>query len=294
MSRTTGSRGAFWLALLVAALAAPASGAGLLWGGGSGPWEFSTLRGVGVRMLGRGLYRFDTLFTGAGFRGQDLVTLFLGVPALVLAAALHRRGSQRGSALLLGVLGWFLYAYASMSLGAAYNPLFLLYVALSSASFFALAATFASLELDAGLLPRQGPAVFLFAGGALTLVVWLAPLLQALAAGRPPKLLASYTTLVTDALDLGLITPAAILGGILILRRSALGYRIAFPLLGIILFLLPVIVLSTVFQVRAGVAFSPGEIAGPIAGFAALGLSAVWVLAAIVAKVPAVNPKAGG
>jgi hypothetical protein len=294
MSRTAGSRAAFWLALLVAALAMAASGAGLLWGGGSCPWEFSTLRGGVARMFGRGLYRYDTLFTGAGFRGQDLVTLFLGVPALVLAAALHRRGSRRVSALLLGVLGWFLYAYASMSLGAAYNPLFLLYVALFSASFFALAATFGSLELDAGRLPRRGPAVFLFAGGVVTLVVWLAPLLQGLAAGRPPELLASYTTLVTDVLDLGLITPAAILGGVLILRRSAMGYRIAFALLGIILFLLPAIILSTLFQLRAGVDFTAGEVIGPIAGFAALGLSAVWVLAAIISKIPAVNPKAGG
>ena len=119
----------------------------------------------------------------------------------------------------------------------------------------------------------------------MTLAVWLAPLLGALAGGRPPKLLASYTTVVTDVLDLGLIAPAAIVGGVLILRRSALGYRIAFALLGIILFLLPVIVLSTVFQVRAGVSFTAGEIVGPIAGFAVLGLFAIRVLAALLSGI---------
>ncbi len=206
---SAGSRAAFWLALLVAALAAAASAAGLLWGGGSGPWEFPTLRGQGAWMLGQGLYRHDTLFAGAGYQGQDLVTLCLGVPA-----------------------------------------------------------------------------AFLFAGGAITLAVWLVPLLGVMAAGRPPDLLDSYTTMVTDALDLGLITPAAILGGVLILRREALGYRIALGLLGIILFLMPVIVLSTVFQARAGVSFTAGEIAGPVAGFALLGLFAAWVLAALLSAIP--------
>ncbi len=277
---------AFWLALVVAALAAAASAAGLLWAGGGGPWEFLTLRGQGAWMMGQGLYRHDTLFVGAGYQGQDLVTFFLGVPALVLAAGLHRRGSRRGSALLLGVLGWFLYAYASMSLGAAYNPLFLLYIALFSASFFALAAAFGSLELDVGPLPRRGPAAFLFAGGAVTLGVWLVPLLRVMAVGHPPDLLASYTTMVTDVLDLGLITPACILGGVLILRRRPLGYRIALVLLGIILLLLPVIVLSTVYQTRAGVTFTAGQIAGPIAGFTVLGLFAAWALAELLSKIP--------
>jgi hypothetical protein len=53
-----------------------------------------------------------------------------------------------------------------------------------------------------------GPAaLFMFASGLVTLVIWLTPLLSALVQGQPPALLNSSTTMVTDALDLGIITP---------------------------------------------------------------------------------------
>lgn len=99
-----------------------------------------------------------------------------------------------------------------------------------------------------------------------------------IAQGQPPKLLDSYTTSVTDVLDLGIITPAAFLSGVLVLRRAAAGYLMAFPLLGIIVILAPAIAASTVSQLSAGVSFSTGEIVGPIAGFTILGVLAIWFL----------------
>jgi len=285
------SRAAFWLCILIAVMAASAAATGLFWENGSGPRSFETLRGETARMFGRGLYRYDSLFSGANYRGQDAVTLFLGVPLLLLASAFYRRGSLKGGLLLTGILAFFLYAYASMALGAAYNPLFLLYVALFSAGFFALILTLSSIgTLPSGVverLPRLGPALFMFAGGAVTLVVWLSPLVASMVAGRPPELLGSYATMVTDALDLAIITPATVLTGALILRRSSRGYTFAFPLLGIIIMLLPTITLGTVSQIRAGVSYGIGEIVGPIAGFALLGALAIWVLIGILRRLPA-------
>jgi hypothetical protein len=43
---------------------------------------------------------------------------------------LYRRGSLRGRLLLIGILTYFLYVYASIAFGAAYNALFLVYVGL--------------------------------------------------------------------------------------------------------------------------------------------------------------------
>jgi len=40
---------------------------------------------------------------------------------------LYQRGSMGGQLLLTGTLGYFLYLYASMALGAAYNRLFVVY-----------------------------------------------------------------------------------------------------------------------------------------------------------------------
>jgi hypothetical protein len=100
--------------------------------------------------------------------------------------------------------------------------------------------------------------------------------------GEPPPLLGTYTTLVTETLDLALIAPTTILAGVLILRRRALGYRLAFPLFGIIVLLTPTIAAATASQVAAGIEFTPGQIAGPIAAFVAMGLLSVWAGAAII------------
>ena len=112
--------------------------------------------------------------------------------------------------------------------------------------------------------------------------VWLEPLTSAALAGQPPKLLDSYTTMVTYALDLALIVPACFVVGNLIIRRSARGYVFAFPLLVLIVMLAPVIAAQTYRQVSAGVSFTPGEMIGPIAGFVTLGLIAIANIRAIL------------
>jgi hypothetical protein len=280
------------LCSLVGALALFAAGAGLFWPDGGSPYSFTTPRGESVTLHGQGLYRYDSLFTAAGYKGQDAAMLFLGIPLLAISTVLYRRGSFRGGLLLTGVLAWFLYAYLSMAFGAAYNSLFLVYVALFSASFFAFVLLITSIDLQ-GLppqvlarLPRRGPATFMFAAGLVTLFVWLGPLVGGIIEGRPPDLLGHYTTMVTDAIDLAVITPTTIVAGALILRRNPVGYLVAFPLLGLIVMLLPAIVLMTVFQVQASVVFTPGEIVGPIAGFGVLGLFATWVIVAILRHIP--------
>ena len=50
---------------------------------------------------------------------------------------------------LSGVLAYFLYNYGSMAIGAAYNSLFLIYVALFSASLFGLVLVLTSLAVQA-------------------------------------------------------------------------------------------------------------------------------------------------
>lgn len=283
----TPSRAVVRLALLIALLALVAAGAGLL-GQEGAPTSFTTLRGETVTLYGRGLYRLDSLMAGAGYLGQDAVVLFLGLPLLLYATYLYRRRSLRGSLLLTGTLGVFLYVYASMAFGAAYNPLFLLYTGLFSASLFAFVLAFTSIDLEALVthirpeIPRRGPAIFMFAGGLITLFVWGGPLLSALLNGGAPAPLDAYTTMVTSAFDLAVITPSCFITGSLLWKRRPLGLVLAFPLLVLIIMLVPMIILMTLSQLAAGVVFTIPEIVGPIAGFAILGLFAIWVLVALL------------
>lgn len=284
------------LAGLIAALALVAAGAGLFWNDPGARFAFTTLRGQTVQIYGQGLYRYDTVFSAAGNKGTDAVTLLFGIPLLLLAAVRYRRGSLRGGLLLMGMLLYFLYVYASLGLNTAYNSLFLVYVALFSASLFAFVLALMSFDLAALpshfllRLPRRVPALFLIASGLVTMIVWLTPLVGALAQGRPPALLDSYSTKVTDTLDIGIITPACFVLGRLMLRRAPLGYLLACPLLVLEAMLLPMLVAQTVTQLAAGVTFAPGEIVGPIGGFGLVALLAIGVLATLLAKIKDTAP----
>jgi hypothetical protein len=281
-----------WVSWLIALLALIAAGVGLFWQDGGGSFSFTTLRGQSAEMYGRGLYRYDTLFVAAGNRGTDAVTLFLGIPLLVLSTLLYRRGSLRGGLVLTGALTWFLYVSANYALGAvAYNDLFLVYDTLFSASLFAFVLALTSIDLQilpsyfSSRMPRRGPAIFMFVSGLLTLFVWLIEPITALIQGRPPEHLGPYSTLFTNAVDMAIIVPAAFVAGGLILGRKPLGYLIAVPLLVLEAMLAPLIMAQTVSQVRAGVSFTPGEMVGPIAGFVVLGLLAIWFIVAILRNI---------
>lgn len=272
------------LSSLVALLGAIAAGIGLFYRESGAPFSFTTLRGQTTQIFGQDLYHYDTLFLGAGFKGQDAVALFIGIPLLVISIILYQRGTVSGQLLLTGILGYFLYLYASMALGASYNRLFLLYIVLFSASLYALILAFSSVDLALIAsripdgLPRTGLAVFMFVAGLITLVMWGAPLVSALLSGNSLDRMDSYTTMVTYALDLAIIIPATFLCGVLILRGNPLGYVVAAPLLTLLVLLAPQIILSTIFQRSAGVPFTTGEMIGPVAGFVVLGLIATWFL----------------
>jgi len=231
------SKALVWLSALIAALAIVAALAGLLWRDGGSPFAVTSLRGEAVRMYGQGLYRYETLRDGSGFKGVDLFILVVGAPLLVFCTALYRRGSLRGGLLLTGTLAYFLYNSASMTFGYAYNDLFLLYLTQFSASLFAFILAFTSFDLQAlsahfaDGLPRRGIAGFLFAVGISLILVWgVLDILPALLAGKAPAL-TGHTTLPTHALDMGIIAPLAFVAGVLLLQRAPLGYLLAVTLL---------------------------------------------------------------
>lgn len=109
--------------------------------------------------------------------------------------------------------------------------------------------------------------------------------MAALLQGAPPARLDSYATPVTFALDLATITPATFLAGVLALRRDPRGYLIALCLRVLEAMLAPLIALQTVSQLSAGVAYTPGQIVGPMMGFVLLALLAIWMLVAILRDV---------
>lgn len=254
-----------WLIMLIGLLALVAAAAGLFWQSSGEPYPITSYRGEPVVILGQGLYRYDTVSTAAQEQATDFVTLVVGLPLLAVATWLTMRGSLRGRLLLTGTLGYFLYTYMSMAFLTAYNQLFLVYVLLFSLSLFAFILSMLSFDLAdlpqhfAATLPRRSIAGLLFASGAFLLLAWLGRIVPPLLQGQIPAL-ENTTTLVIQAMDLGLITPLCILAGILLLRQSAWGYLLASVAVMKMLTLGTAVSIMALNMLRVGVPASPVEL----------------------------------
>lgn len=250
------------------------------------PWIYQNIYGEAIEIYGSGTYRNDSVFAALGYLSQDVIMLFLVLPLLILCLLAYVKRKEKATGLaFLAIMGFILYSYISLSFSAFYNQYFLLYILAFSASFSTLLLLAREVQLPVAVVrqfPYKFPGIYLIASGVITLAIWGLPLVVAAFKEQVPGLLFHNTTLVTHALDLAIIVPASLEGGVLILKRNPVGFKIAFPLLGIIIFLLPVILLSSYFQYELGVIFSPAEVAGPIIGFLILGLLGIWIMIKIL------------
>lgn len=266
-----------WLVPLIALLAAIAASVGLFASGGDGPVNFTNVYGQTVELYGRGLYRHDSLLAGAGFRGMDAVTLFLSIPLLLAAFLRTRRGSQNAQLVLLAALFYFLYNGASMTFSAMFNPLFLVYAGLFSASLFAVIlalVTFDRHRLAARVrpvFPHRGMAVFVIAVGLGTLLIWLSEVIPPLLTGAAPDLIGPYTTLFTHGFDSAVITPAAVLTGLLLWRRRPLGYLLAAPIMLFCALVGVVVIAQSISQALAGLVFPIPVYIGMVGSWVVMG-----------------------
>ena len=221
------------LALLIIPLAILAAGAGLFWQGSGAPFPFITFRGETVMVRGHGLYQYDTVNSSSQEIGQDVVTLAIGVPLLIAALLLTRKGSLRGRLLLTGVFGYFLYTYAAMSFLTAFNPLYLVYVALFSLSLFGFILGLKETNPDEVVshvrerFPRRTIAVYFIVVAAFLSFAWLGLVVPPMFKGTPPAGLESAITMVIQSLDLGVIVPTALITAILLLQKRPWGYALA-------------------------------------------------------------------
>ena len=196
------------------------------------PYPYTSHRGEMVMLNGHGLYFYDTVSSTAQMQGNDLITLVVGLPLLVVSTWMAFRGSLRGRLLLTGTLGFILYTYMSMSTLTSFNALFVVYIALFTLSMYAFILSMMSFDLQdlpkhfSEKLPRGWIAGLMFVIAGFFALAWLGRIFAALQPGTVPAL-ENTTTMVIQFMDLGLIAPAAVLGGILILRRSAWGYLLS-------------------------------------------------------------------
>jgi hypothetical protein len=109
------------LGLFIALVATVATSMGIFSTGGPGNYEHTSIRGKVVAIYGKGLYKHMSAEVAPQGIAQDYVTLFIGVPLLLISLFLARSGSLKGRFWLAGTLAYFLVTYLFYTVRSMYN-----------------------------------------------------------------------------------------------------------------------------------------------------------------------------
>ena len=167
------------------------------------------------------------------FVGQDALNLVVGLPILLGAMVLARRGALIGLLLWPGALFYVAYDYGYYVLGAPYTVFFLPYIGLVTLSMYAAIAVVVGIDGAAvrerlsGVVPVRPVGGFLAVVALLFTALWTMLNLSAAAGSSPIDPVLRVVTIM----DLSVQLPSLLLGGILLWRRAPIGYVVTAGLL---------------------------------------------------------------
>jgi hypothetical protein len=208
------------------------SGIGVLARGDGATDEVVSVRGEVYDLVTSGVYANNPERLVAEGVGWDLVTLVLVVPALLVTAWFVARGSFRARLAAVGLLGYVAYQYLMYAMAWAIGPLLPAFVVLFAASLLGIGWVASTIDLErltvqvTGRFPRRGVATFCAVMALLLVGMWV-PLIAGVLGGELDGVLLGQTTLVVQALDLGIVVPLAGVTAVLVWRRRPVGYLLA-------------------------------------------------------------------
>ncbi|MBN2863747.1 MAG: hypothetical protein JXN62_11325 [Bacteroidales bacterium] len=219
------------LVIIVAIMAIIATSYGIFSHGGSGHYEYMSIRGKSVTIHGDGLYRHMSSDVAIQGIAQDYVTLFISVPFLLAALIFSVKGSLRSRFLLAGILNYFLVTYLFYLEIAMYNEMFLAYVILIGTSFFAFVILLMNFDIQKmpvifnSNIPVKFIGGFLIFNSIIIAMLWLSIVLPPLINGSViPDAVQHYTTLTVQGLDLAIFLPVSFISGFLLIKKRPFGY----------------------------------------------------------------------
>ena len=210
-------------------------------------------------------------------RAQDLITLTLGIPLLVIALYGARRDYAWGVPLWTGVLAYELYIYAIYAAGAVYNDYFLGYVVVASLSMYAVIGLLSSVNAERlqqaaqDSLPRRWIGGFFLMIVVVFAMIWIGEVMNAISVGIEPS---GHLIFV---FDLGIVLPAFAIAAVKLFRKQAFGDLLAGMLLIKFVSLCVSITLGQVFRSSHGIVVESQLLSVFIPlGLIGSGLSAVY------------------
>jgi hypothetical protein len=221
----------FTLISLIIMLSAIASITGIFSSDGFKSFTFESIHGEETIVYGKGLYGYMPEDVAVQGIAQDYVTLFVGIPLLIIGMYFSSKGSFKGRFILTGTIGYFFVTYLFYMLMAMYNEYFLIFVSLAGLSFYAFIIMLLSFELNnirclfKSATPVKLPGIFLVINGFNIAFLWLSIVVPPLLDGTIyPSGLGYFTTLVVQGLDLSLLLPMSIIIGVLLIKKNSYGY----------------------------------------------------------------------
>ena len=267
------------LCLSIALLTAAASAAGVFWRGTGATILATSIRGERLEVTTDGVYPFNARRIVAEGVGWDLFTLFAVVPALLAALPGLLRGSLRGRLFVIGLLAYLFYQYLVYAMTWAFGPLFLPFVALYAASLAAIVWLVSTVDVTAlsrgvsGAFPRRGMAALCLIVSLALVGMWLQRIVAGLRGDLEAAMLLGQTTMVVQALDLGLVVPLAVFTAVVILRRRPVGF-----LLGPVFVVKAVAMASAICAMILGAWSVEGRLdKGALAFFGGAALASLWL-----------------
>lgn len=252
------------LVFCIAALAIIASAAGIFSNRGNGLYEYQSIRGQSISIYGKGLYQHMSADVAIQGIAQDYVTLFIAIPLLLFALIWTRREAYKSRFFLAGILNYIFLTYLFYMNMAMFNELFLVYVALTGTSFFALALTLFSIEIDRITIVFNKTIPVKFIGGFLIFnavsiaLLWLSVVVPPLFDKTiVPLAVQHYTTLTVQGFDLSIFLPLSFVSGLLLIRRHRFGYLMASVYLVFLSLLMTALIAKIIAMALAGVNVIP-------------------------------------
>jgi len=140
----------------------------------------------------------------------------------------------------------------------AFNPLFLVYVALFSLSLFGFILSMKNLDVGevtrhiSDGFPRRAIASYFIIVAVFLTLAWLGLVTSPSLTWIPPNGLESAITMVIQALDLGVIVPTSLITATLLLKKHAWGYALSSVMLLKILTMGTALIAMIIGQILAG------------------------------------------
>jgi len=219
------------LIIIIAIFSTIATISGIFTNNGNGGYEFKSINNQIVTIYGKGVY--ENMSADVAIQGiaQDYVTLFMGLPLLLISLLWTKKNTLKSKLFLAGVLNYFFLTYLFYMNMAMYNKLFLIYIILVSTSFFAFILTLLNIDIKSisqqftRKTPTKFIGIFLMVLSSMIALLWLSVIIPPLIDGSIiPKSVEHYTTLTVQGFDLSIFLPIAFISGLLLIKKRQFGY----------------------------------------------------------------------